>query len=201
MYTYLMMGRISGDDNIVKIINAPCLLSAKIAFTHHLKEVQSWCMGDAVYIETSVELSNAIDESLTVETFDDITKKYHQVLALEHKNKYNLLLVFAYTVTMDCNPYDMANLLNGFNGLTSDEVYSVDEFGDDTTILRDGEVVVETEDSLSTFYYIYHALETNITLTMELYSDTYLLHHAIGDDPKYSEVNIPELKAFPKASV
>jgi len=200
MKNFLLMGRVDGQDDIAKIVSAKTLKDAKTTFTNYLKQKQSWSMGEPVHIEQALELSEAIENAVISESFADITRKYEQALNTDHKNKLNLILVAAYEATIHFNPYDIASLLCSLSEDTSEEPYTVDMDNDDTTILFEFDVAVYTEDKLSTFYHLYHALSVNMEKTMLYYMNNYELHLAIGDDTKNSELAFTELKAFPKIS-
>ena len=198
MNNYLMMGRVCDADDIAIIVNAPNLNAAKVTFTNYLKQKQSWSIGSPVYIEQDILLSEALENTITSESFADITHKNQDALSCELQNNSNIALVAAYDASTSFNPYDIAGLLCGLSDDTGEASFHVNEAGDDRTIVHDGEIVINTEDRLSIFYYVYHALQANIKKTIQYYFDSYELLVDIGEDPKNSKLCFSELKAFPK---
>lgn len=111
MNRYLVAGRISEGDDIAKIVNAGTPELAKSSFKHWLKTNEVWNIDAAIYIETVILLSDAINDSINQLTESDLDKQYTHNRNVTNTRDVSFSFMIGYEIAVEFNPYDQASIL------------------------------------------------------------------------------------------
>jgi hypothetical protein len=199
MTKFIIMGRVSGNDDIVKIVEGDLLDEAKIAFENHLKTTQNWSFGTDIYIEFAKELYSELKSMLHTTTINDIKSQYENALLSTDKESRNIALVTAYEAATSFNPYDLADLASTLYARKIGEslVFEVDQENNDELVVCNNETAFDTSTHLATFYFLFWAFLNNKEELLKLYNCDDYLQQSIGAE-NHSDISFTELSAFPK---
>ncbi len=193
--TYIVTGRVEGQESMVKIIIATDELTATSTMEHFVKITHDWTVGEDVYIDAPILLEDAINEAVTESTSVSNEERYKKMLS---GDKANVCFSFAigYEIATQFNPEDQALILGYLLEKTSETEVSFDEETEILSVSRYDEVVLEVDvndkHEIVSFWHVMCSQEH--ARLVDLYQNNNLLLDVIDTE----EVDFSDIPGMPR---
>ena len=193
--TYIVTGRVEGQEAIVKIIIASNELIATSTMEHFLKTEQEWTVGEDVYVDEPIILQDAIDCALVESTTKSTEERYKKSLNGEIKD-VSFSAVIGYEIATQFNPFDQALILDYLLQDTSETKANFDEGTEVLSVSRYDDIVLEVDvndkDETVSFWHVMCAQEH--ARLVDLYQNNNLLLDIIDSE----EVDFSDIPGMPR---
>lgn len=193
--TYIVTGRVEGQEAIVKIIIAANELTATSTMEHFLKTEQEWTVGEDVYVDEPIILQDAIDCALVESTTESTDERYKTMLSGD-KDNVSFSFAIGYEIATQFNPFDQVQILDYLLHDTSETKANFDEETDVLSVSRYDDIVLEVDvndkDEIISFWHVMCAQEH--ARLVDLYQNNNLLLDVIDSE----EVDFSDIPGMPR---
>lgn len=169
MENFIVVGRISGEDDKTKMVIAEDHEMAKSLFKNWLVSIDKWDGNEPIYIEHCQTIQEMEATSIKESTLANVKEAFIKTLSDPKSSIKDLPSVVAYFLALTCSPGDLVEIANF---IVDDDLYEVDEdFEHITSGDNTFEYFYKEETKITVFHSLLPNIENNLERAVIAYND------------------------------